>query len=60
MEENNVAYMTPEEIRTLDPSLISSMTMTSGETIYVKHDQSEQYLGNICDNCAMNYQQNQN
>ena len=60
MEENNVAYMTPEEIRTLDPSLISSMTMTSGETIYVNHDQSEQYLGNICDNCAMNYQQNQN
>lgn len=60
MEENNVAYMTAEEIRTLDPSLISSMTMTSGETIYVNHDQSQQYVENICNDCAMNYQESQN
>ena len=58
MEGNKVRYMTPNEIRTLDPSQISSMTMTTGATIYV--NQSQTCSGPICNNCRMRNLQNQN
>lgn len=38
MEGNAVQYMTQEEVRSLDPSQIASMTMTSGSVIVVNHD----------------------
>ena len=58
MEGNNVRYMTPNEIRILDPSQISSLTMITGKTIYVNNSQT--CSGTICDNCRWENLQNQN
>ena len=58
MEGNNVIYMTPNEIRTLDPSQISSLKMSTGKTVYV--NQSQACSGIICNNCRMGNLQNQN
>ena len=58
MEGYNVRYMTPNEIRTLDPSQISSLKMTTGKTVYV--DESQTCSGAICNNCRMRNLQNQN
>ena len=63
MQVNQVIYMTPDEVRTLDPTQISSMTMTSGDIIYV-NEQFQECEGSICNSCAMkskmNNQQTQN
>lgn len=53
-----MAYMTPNEIRTLDPNQISSMTMKTGATIYV--NQSQTCSETVCDNCKMGNVQSQN
>ncbi len=42
MEGNNIEYITPEEVRKLDPSQIASMTMHSGVVFYVTHGEEIQ------------------
>ena len=43
--------MTPEEIRSIDPSRIEKLTLTSGSVLRVK--QGSQCKGNICNSCGL-------
>lgn len=64
MEGNNVNYISIEELRALDPSQIFSMTLNSGITIMINHDQGmqenqfiEERLYEQCSQCPKCYNQ---
>ena len=61
MEQENVVYMTSEEAQNIDPSLIDSVTLTTGSIVKVEDqaeagDYQEEYVESnepICENCGL-------
>ena len=54
MEQTKIIYMNPEEVTKIDPSLVESVTMTTGSIIKVL-DKSDSLISNpeICEKCHL-------